>query len=108
MTFNAPPLRPFSILDKLIACEVQSIDLKLNAINPSVTASVCKSDVSQTEKPTELSDNFPNRTEGLEKFSRNDNFPSKIMKTLAVWSIGLSFGQNFLKPSVRFGKLSVS
>ena len=36
----------------------------------------------------------------FEKFSRNDNFPSKILKILAVvsvMSVSLSFGQIFLK-----------
>ena len=43
----------------------------------------------------------------MEKLSRSDNFPSKMLKILTFWSVGLSPGLIFLKPSVRFSKLSV-
>ena len=43
----------------------------------------------------------------MEKFSRNDNFPSKMLKILTFWLVGSSLVLNFFKPLVQFGKLSV-
>ena len=33
----------------------------------------------------------------MEKFSRNDNFPSKMLKISTFWSVGLSLGLNFFQ-----------
>ena len=33
----------------------------------------------------------------MEKFSRNDNFPSKMLKILTFWLVGLSLGLIFFQ-----------